>query len=282
MQPDVSAEDRTGGTEAGPPDVRVFAGEEQALIDRLQRDRRWAAYMLADLEPPFRRYSRFIMETVDGRDGVVLVFRHPRFSAVVLEGADRALVRAIDASGPLPPGTVVLAKQAGLRVLRSAYRVVAPMRMWRMAIDHASFRPVETTRPRRLSSSDLPAIEALYQDYAGSAFTPDQLDHGIFFGVRDASGVLMSAAGTHVCAPRFAIAAVGNVFTAPRARGLGLAAQVTSAVTAALFDVGYHDIVLNVHRDNAPALAVYRRLGYQPHCLFWEGRIGVPRAASSS
>jgi len=85
-------------------------------------------------------------------------------------------------------------------------------------------------------------------------------------------GRLLAAAGTHaVCLPH-AIAAVWNVFTLPEARGQGLARQTTSAVTAVLFDRGCSDVVLNVAANNASAIHVYERIGYAPHCRYWEGQ----------
>ncbi|HEX5578138.1 MAG TPA: hypothetical protein VFY43_00540, partial [Candidatus Limnocylindria bacterium] len=44
---------------------------------------------------------------------------------------------------------------------------------------------------------------------------------------------------------------------------------VTSAVTAELLS-RVDDVALNVHTDNAPAVAAYQRLGFQPHCLLTE------------
>jgi Predicted acetyltransferase len=59
-------------------------------------------------------------------------------------------------------------------------------------------------------------------------------------------------------------------------RGHDFAKMVTSAVTAELLDrVG--DVALNVHDDNAPAIAAYTRLGYRTHCQIVE-RLGRRRA----
>jgi len=45
---------------------------------------------------------------------------------------------------------------------------------------------------------------------------------------------------------------------------------VTSAVTEAALEQ-HRDVVLNVRQDNAPAIAVYDRLGYRVHGPFIEG-----------
>ena len=73
------------------------------------------------------------------------------------------------------------------------------------------------------------------------------------------------------------IAAVGNVLTRLAYRGRGMATSCTSAVTEAALEQ-HRDVVLNVRHDNAPAVAVYDRLGYRTHGTFLEGP-AVRRAA---
>src|SRR5438477_137558 len=88
---------------------------------------------------------------------------------------------------------------------------------------------------------------------------------------------LVSAAGTHVRSEGASIAAVGNVLTRLAYRGRGMATSCTSAVTEAALEQ-HRDVVLNVRHDNAPAVAVYDRLGYRTHGTFLEGP-AVRRAA---
>jgi predicted GNAT family acetyltransferase len=52
-------------------------------------------------------------------------------------------------------------------------------------------------------------------------------------------------------------------------RGRGYATAVTGAVTSELLRF-CDQVVLNVRADNPPALAAYRRLGYQVHVNFEE------------
>ncbi len=74
---------------------------------------------------------------------------------------------------------------------------------------------------------------------------------------------------------------VGNVFTTPSERGQGLAQAATAAVVEELRAVrGCRDVGLNVVAGNSPAVAVYRRLGFETHCPFWEGRATLAPASS--
>jgi RimJ/RimL family protein N-acetyltransferase len=150
--------------------------------------------------------------------------------------------------------------------------------MWRMVLNPTRFQPVPAGGARRLTLSDLPAVEALYADGEASGeapdfFSADMMAHGVFYGLFDQAGALVSAAGTHLVAPEFGVAAVGNVYTRRDQRGRGLAARATSAVTAALlrFDPPLTTIALNVNQGNAAAQRVYERLGYGRYCGFYEG-----------
>ena len=91
---------------------------------------------------------------------------------------------------------------------------------------------------------------------------------GLYYGIR-VGGRLVSAAGTHVISASARLAVVGNVMTHADHRGRGYATAVTSAVTSELLRF-CDQVVLNVRADNPPALAAYRRLGYQTHVTFEE------------
>jgi len=229
--------------------------------------------MLADLDEPFVRYARFWLGCDDGRQGVVLVYDHPEFCALVAHGATRAITAALAAATDLPSRPLVIAREPGVRALAACYELDGLHAMLRMAVDSASFRPAHSTGARRLIVDDLPALRRLYAAYDGSVFTSDQLEHGVFYGIDDPSGPakLLSAAGTHVVSDAYRLASIGNVFTLPEARGRGLAVQVTSAVAESLLHMGCRDVVLNVRPDNDAAIRVYRRLGFEVHCEFREG-----------
>ena len=148
-----------------------------------------------------------------------------------------------------------------------------------MAADAATFRPPPVAaRPpaevERLTLADLPALRDLYAEYPGNAFNEDQLAAGVFYGARAArgDGALLAAGGTHVTAAEYGIAAIGNIYTRPRARGRGYATAITTAITADLLAGPYRDVILNVAVANEPAVRLYRGLGFREHCRYQEGR----------
>src|SRR5205823_5023358 len=103
-----------------------------------------------------------------------------------------------------------------------------------------------------------------------SAFHPAQLEHGVFYGVRE-GGRLVAAGGTSGLALCSGVAIVTSVYTQPEARRRSLGTAVTSAITAALFSLGCRDTCLDVETTNAEAIRVYERLGFRLHSHRWQG-----------
>lgn len=240
----------------------------QARVERvLERERAWSAYALADLDPPHAAHARWLA----AEDAVVLTyagFEPPvLFAAGAPEEARRLLAQ-------LPPGrylfTLMPTHRALLeeRILDSHETI-----MWRMVLRPEAFDPSLALGAKPLSMEDLPDLEALFGTGPDrpDAFHPGQLADQAFFGIRHETE-LVSVAGTHVVSAGRGVAAVGNVFTHPAHRGRGLATRTTAAVVQALLQRhGLQTIVLNVARDNAPAIRCYERLGFWPFCGYHEG-----------
>src|SRR5207302_11253201 len=96
-----------------------------------------------------------------------------------------------------------------------------------------------------------------------------RLRRALYVGASQAD-ILVAGAGTHARSTRSRIAAVGNGLTRLAYRGRGMARSCTSAATETALEQ-HRDVVLNVREDNAPAISVYERLGYQTHGQFIEG-----------
>ena len=117
----------------------------------------------------------------------------------------------------------------------------------------------------RLTTSDLGDLAAFYADGGVGSFSPEHMEHNVFYGVFEA-GELVAAAGTHLVSRTYGVAAVASVYTTPRRRGRGLGTATTSAVVGEIARQGIQDIVLTVGQDNDGAIRVYERLGFRRHC----------------
>ncbi|MFQ5576908.1 MAG: GNAT family N-acetyltransferase [Anaerolineae bacterium] len=235
----------------------------------LNTDRLWHAYALADLAEPYFSRCRWLAAEEAGAI-VSLVLRFDGLTPPALLAMGRAdCLPALLAGEGLPPTAMMLGLEEHLPHLLAHYRPQYLDPMLRMALPARNFRPVPSGNALRLDAGHLPALELLYRNSRGNAFAPYQLEQGVFYGLF-AGDELVSAAGTHIIAPEYGIAAVGNVCTRPGHRGRGYAARVTAAVCRHLLAQNL-DIVLNVEQTNAPAVRLYQKLGFVEHCSFWEG-----------
>ena len=243
--------------------------DKTRLLTFLNTDRAWHAYALADLSDPFFSQCRWWAAETDG--GIVtLVLSYKGLEPpVFLAMGEAKHLPQIFQRAELPSEAMFLGREAHIPFLLKAYQAQYLDKMWRMALSADKFKPADYTQTVRLDKSHLPTLLAMYRGNHGNAFAPYQLEQGVFYGLFEA-GELVSVAGTHLVAPEYGIAAVGNIYTRPQHRGKGLAQQVTSAVCADLLAQKL-DVVLNVDQSNASAVHLYKKLGFEIHCPFIEG-----------
>lgn len=79
-------------------------------------------------------------------------------------------------------------------------------------------------------------------------------------GLQDEHGLLAVGAAIRW---KSGAAVLASIATAPRARGKGLATQVTASLTRMFFDAGEHRVTLGLFAENAPARRAYEKVGYQ-------------------
>lgn len=239
--------------------------DRERLAAFLRRDPALYAYHLGDLDPFFWPRTRWWGLEDDGALREVALLYEGQPSCLLALSRDPAGLRELlgDLQGDLParvyahlsPGAL-----AGLPGWRSEPH--GPHLKMRL-VDPARVAAPDAGAAVGLGPGDLAEVQALYaRAYPGNWFDPRMLATGCYRGLRE-RGELLAVAGVHVVSREFGVAALGNVTTDPRARGRGLAGLVTAAVVQGLRAQGVEEVGLNVHRDNAPAIACYRRLGFE-------------------
>lgn len=127
-------------------------------------------------------------------------------------------------------------------------------------VDRARIDSVDTDEATQLRISDEAELTRFYaQAHPKNWFDPRMVETGAYFGVRR-DGKLASVAGVHVVSRRHGVAALGNIATHPALRGQGLGRIATAAACKSLAELD--PIGLNVAVENAPAIAMYRGLGF--------------------
>jgi RimJ/RimL family protein N-acetyltransferase len=238
------------------------------LRELLSADRPYAAYALAQLDPGrFGRSEWFEARSSDDRHGLVVHSNSGLGQALFAQGDPVAVASVLK----LHPGarfTFGSLKPEHHAGITRYFLMARPQRMTRMLVTAETFKPGAISAVR-LSAAHITEINRLYSLEGGPAYyRPSHLEEGVYCGVYD-DGRLVAIAGTHVVSEREGVAVVGNVFTHPRYRAQGHSTSATSAVTAQLLE-RCPLVVLTVEEGNEPALAVYRKLGYTPHCALHE------------
>ena len=233
----------------------------------LGTDRLYSAYALCDLDDREFLRTRWGVALVGG-EPVAVVLQYAGYSPQpIFVMGDNAGIAAILADVIKPRTAYVAARAEHLDAIAANYRVEPGPAMLRMWVAAAHFRPFPAD-VERLLPVEIGELNRLYQLGFASWLPATAISDGLYFGIR-VGGRLVSAAGTHVISPAAKLAVVGNVMTHTDFRGRGYATAVTGAVTAELLRF-CDQVVLNVRADNPPALAAYRRLGYQVNVQFEE------------
>lgn len=129
----------------------------------------------------------------------------------------------------------------------------------------ASFGWMDTAEAPSLTTSAAwldgdAGVEAMLREAApGSYAWPGRSGIRRWAALTDEAGGLLSVAADAWSAPQ--VGFIAGVATKAVARGRGLSGQVCAFVTAELMKA-HGRVGLMVDRDNAPAISVYRRLGY--------------------
>jgi len=258
------------------PPGRAFEIREErdphVLETELADDRSYAAYALGHLEPGLFEYARYWVARGPAGSAVVM-HATAMGNSVVTVGATEAIAALLSLHPGARAAYVSTAAPEHLRALRRKHQVSDVLHMMRMTVTASTFAHAAGGEVRRMRGRDVNRINRLYATDGGpSHYRYDAIERAVYYGAYDGAR-LVSVAGTHIVAPNQSLGIVGNVFTEPGYRGLGLATRVTSAVTQELFERGCGDVTLTVDPSNTPAVRAYARLGYRRGTPVVEARL---------
>jgi ribosomal protein S18 acetylase RimI-like enzyme len=225
------------------------------------------AYELGDLDDFFWPYTRWFAWRSDGELTQLALLYTEHDLPVLLALAEEPATDMERLLGELLPCLPSRAyghlTPSLLEVVRQRYELEPPSRHVKMGLARPELLAArDTNRPVLLGPADVAEVTAFYeQAYPGTWFVPRMLESGRYVGLRD-NGRLACVAGVHVWSPRWRVAALGNVATLPELRGRGLAQAACAQLCRLILRDGIDTIALNVHAENAPAIAAYRKLGF--------------------
>jgi ribosomal protein S18 acetylase RimI-like enzyme len=247
----------------------------------LETDRLYAAYAIGDLEPALYADCTWAGAAREGHgaghtsriEALALHYRGLTPAPFLLMG-DADGLRAILADTLAPEWVYLTCRPEILDLTRAFYAWDAITPMWRLVLQREQFQPVQAMPDRALllpvHAGHIAEINELFLLGGGLSFSPAQVASGVFYGVLN-ERALVAVAGTHLVSETYGVAAIGNVFTHPDFRGRGYGTLTTRAVVQELLRRGIRTIVLNVDQENAPAVHIYEKLGFERYCPFLEG-----------
>jgi RimJ/RimL family protein N-acetyltransferase len=233
----------------------------------LKPHRSYAAYGLAQLQPPLFKQSQWWLAEGDGGDAL-LMHSHGGLGHALLSLGDEIGLWVLLSLHPGPAYSFATVELEHLPVMRQFFSFSHSQPMLRMIVDRRRFVPAPSLQTgtslhlRRLSAADTHDVNRLNAtEGIGISYRPGQIRDGTYFGIFN-DGLLVAMAGTHGVSRSDRIAVLGNVFTHPRYRNSHYALQATSAVTSELLET-CDEVVLTVDPRNEPAVRAYTRLGYR-------------------
>ena len=226
-----------------------------------------AAYAVGVAEEPYRHFATWVGWPVPAPKSMV-VFYEIAEPAVVFCYGDPAGTAAVFAAATHLPKTIYAVGTGGHPAqLAHWYDFQGAVEMQRMVLPGWAEVPEPAAPAEPLNSSDIEEILALLQP-EGMRLDAVQLRLGRYYGVRLPSpggkGELVSVAAASLVSVRRRTALIGNITTRPGHRGHGYARAAVSALIRRLRGA-IRTICLDVNTANAPAVELYKTLGFAPH-----------------
>jgi len=250
----------------------IFTADKKRLRQHFEKDHVLFAYHLGDLDD--FHFEDCQWAAIYGRspriDDVILIYTGLETPTVLAFGLSERFGDLLDGMLDLFPERFHCHFQEMSRgiFLRRYREKPLGTHLKMKLVNFAPVSDIDTACIVRLDGSHEPRLRALYDTaYPDNYFDSRMLATGKYFGclVDDrlhADDRLQAVAGVHVCSDEYNVAALGNITTHPDHRGKGLAAALTSHLTAELVDEGKL-VCLNVKADNLPAIRCYEKLGFE-------------------
>ncbi len=261
----------------------VMVHDRDALERFFRRDTALNVYQLADLDPWFWPQTCWYGWAPDAQlEAVALLYTGGAPPALLLlaQPDDPAPARLLDALSGVLPRRFQAHLQPGLVSRLRGWQVHSRGRHLKMVlVDPAAVQPDPLVES--LDTAHLDLVQDLYaRAYPDNWFDPRMLGTGAYVGIREGEQ-LVCVAGVHTLSSVQRVAALGNITTDPAFRGRGLARRATGALCSRLLDK-VDTIGLNVKDDNAAALSVYERLGFEVVAAYQEIEASAGSAAMKS
>lgn len=249
------------------PSVRVRRLTDTVeIVPILNQRRAYGVTAFARLEPGFPEMADWYEAAGSGGTALCLVSRGV-FSNYIFTVGDVPALHVLLHSIRLPGRTLITCQPEHLPAIEEHYELEWHLVAKRMIVRRKTFKPTEE-KARRLKPSEIHEVNRLYGIEGIHGFSASRVRRGVFYGIWK-EGKLVAVAGTHVLAPSYGIAHVGNVMTHPDFRNQGLAKICVSSVTGELLET-CEDVVLDVESENTPAVRAYTSLGYNDSCAVVE------------
>ncbi len=253
----------------------VFIHDKAELENFLLERRTVNYYALGDLDDFFWPYTTwFALKDQAEIRALVLLYTGGETPTVLVFGEDNQteMLALVEGIRPLLPQRFYSHFSPGLDApLRPYYTFSSGGEHYKMVLTHPEYlEEFDVSEVENLTFDSLQALLDFYAaSYPGNWFDPRMLETGQYFGMRDEAGQIVSVAGIHVYSPAYKIAALGNITTLPSQRGKGLGTKTVARLCQALLETV--DVVgLNVKADNAAAIHVYQKLGFEIVAPYFE------------
>jgi ribosomal protein S18 acetylase RimI-like enzyme len=256
----------------------VFTTDKKRLLEHFQKDPVLFAYHIGDLDDFYFPYCQWAATYGKSPriDDILLLYTGCETPTLLAFGLTDKFPDLLSDFLPLAPsrfyGHFLAPHRGVLQRFADETPLGAHLKM-RLDVDRfesSDRRERGSAAIFRLDRSREPELRELYAAaYPDNYFVPRMLETGKYFGYRE-GGRLVAVTGVHVDSDEQKIAVLGNIATYPDFRGRGLAGRLTAHLLREL--VAESKLVsLNVKADNTPAIACYKRLGFETVREYEEG-----------